>query len=1120
MAEGMAQASGDEKGTNLWSLLPSFDPSLDNAKEYADKVRFLWGICPMKDKTMLAPRLALLCKGTAWSQVKGLASEKLTDPDNGYKVLLKALETWEESAELQTYEAFERAFYKTVQKPDETAVSYVNRINVAFQEVGSETTVQTVKAFVILRQSGLNAEDKKRIISMAGSYDPSKIEDSMVQVCQDSPELSMAFSAYQEARAKIRDKVRGRGFWPIRSFPKGKGKTKKGKNFFKKRQSLSERIASSNCRICGVRGHWKEECPQKDRQGGAEANMLTTVEEQLIGEILEDLPLDNMTTWEARQQGHTRIHPGVPPVYSDVNDEFVCMVVPGTSKVLHVNNIPNEKFRFRSVLKRALETSFGVVRSRKNETESSADLGPSGTGIIDTGASKSVIGEKRVSDLLATLKHEHQSLVKWQKSETVFRFGNNGTLKSLGALYIPFGSKWLRIEVVQGWTPFLISNAFLSAVGADLLISHSVLRVSAWDKDVSLCRNSKGLFTIKLTELIEAACKFDQRPKTEEVITMASSSNNIPSRSKGVYCTQQQQQPWSNEMDDVNGMSAAKVAQPQFNSDNVISSDAPHGDVPVNHGVHAGEEQQQPCRVPGDGGLCKQSGRESGCSIDGTSRSRFELQPAADHQELPSRRDLNTSGVGRHEVPGRQVEECHLCRRLSPGPEVRALHGQPHQAGVPMGIELQELCQCSAESSDRARRAEEEDGAGNGEEGARGADDRLVGNVPPKQCGLGGDLTDGAVWWSQSTDQSSQEVHGGRDRWQPDEARICPGEQDRQDHPNGSASARAGSSEGGSRSVENTNVPEIKALKLETASVDSICQQLEYAQVSIEKDLAKLQATWTRPSTIKAEKPSWGLDLLEIYCEPDSQLTEQARRLGLRAERFTIHDGDLSTTAGREALWKKIMEKCPSEIWMAPECKYWGNFSRRNMGRSISTAAKIQAGRDSQRVHLKLCNEVYWHQMSVGGHFHLEQPQGSEAIEQPELRDVKEGILCTTFDMCEVGKLLAPRIQRKISGNNFMRKRTTVFTSSKVFHKAFDHRLCVGNHEHVPIEGKVLHLGRWISLSEYAARYSSGFGRNVARYLACQCWNSPLLWEELSVGHEDVEFVAAVINRKREKENI
>ena len=106
MSDGGGQASSEERGTNLWSLLPSFDPSLDNAKEYSDKVRLLWGICPAKDKAMLAPRLALLCKGTAWSQVKNLASEKLTDPETGYKVLLKALETWEESAELQTYDAF------------------------------------------------------------------------------------------------------------------------------------------------------------------------------------------------------------------------------------------------------------------------------------------------------------------------------------------------------------------------------------------------------------------------------------------------------------------------------------------------------------------------------------------------------------------------------------------------------------------------------------------------------------------------------------------------------------------------------------------------------------------------------------------------------------------------------------------------------------------------------------------------------------------------------------------------------------------------------------------------------------------------------------------------------
>ena len=46
----------------------------------------------------------------------------------------------------------------------------------------------------------------------------------------------MAFSAYQEAGAKIRDRVRARGFWPLRGAAKGKGKTKKGKGFKKGRQ--------------------------------------------------------------------------------------------------------------------------------------------------------------------------------------------------------------------------------------------------------------------------------------------------------------------------------------------------------------------------------------------------------------------------------------------------------------------------------------------------------------------------------------------------------------------------------------------------------------------------------------------------------------------------------------------------------------------------------------------------------------------------------------------------------------------------------------------------------------------------------------------------------------------
>ena len=140
----------------------------------------------------------------------------------------------------------------------------------------------------------------------------------------------------------------------------------------------------------------------------------------------------------------------------------------------------------------------------------------------------------------------------------------------------------------------------------------------------------------------------------------------------------------------------------------------------------------------------------------------------------------------------------------------------------------------------------------------------------------------------------------------------------------------------------------------------------------------------------------------------------------MKAKRFTRQDGDLGTAEGQAKLWEMIHREQPRNIWVAPECKFWGNFSRWNSGRSPATAAKIQAGRNQQRVHLELCSDLYWYQVSRGRHFHLEQPQGSEATEQPELDEVVLGTYRTVFDMCEVGELKIPK------GNNYLRKRTVV----------------------------------------------------------------------------------------------
>ena len=105
------------------------------------------------------------------------------------------------------------------------------------------------------------------------------------ETLQDDPSLAEAFNAYQDARRRLSEKFRNRGFWPTSkgSYHSGKGrggkfnKGKGGKNAFdnRPRRSLQDRILNSNCRICGRKGHWRAECPYKGTSQGSTAGSTT-----------------------------------------------------------------------------------------------------------------------------------------------------------------------------------------------------------------------------------------------------------------------------------------------------------------------------------------------------------------------------------------------------------------------------------------------------------------------------------------------------------------------------------------------------------------------------------------------------------------------------------------------------------------------------------------------------------------------------------------------------------------------------------------------------------------------------------------------------------------------------
>ena len=105
------------------------------------------------------------------------------------------------------------------------------------------------------------------------------------ETLQDDPSLAEAFNAYQDARRRLSEKFRNRGFWPTTkgSYYSGKGrggklnKGKGGKSAFdnRPRRSLQDRILNSNCRICGRKGHWRAECPYKGTSQGSSTGSTT-----------------------------------------------------------------------------------------------------------------------------------------------------------------------------------------------------------------------------------------------------------------------------------------------------------------------------------------------------------------------------------------------------------------------------------------------------------------------------------------------------------------------------------------------------------------------------------------------------------------------------------------------------------------------------------------------------------------------------------------------------------------------------------------------------------------------------------------------------------------------------
>ena len=325
-----------------------------------------------------------------------------------------------------------------------------------------------------------------------------------------------------------------------------------------------------------------------------------------------------------------------------------------------------------SILSNRLRRVLGVSRTENSETVLSAEVGC--PGIIDTGASKSVIGQRKVKKLIASLPANVQSRVQWGKSDTVFRFGNNATLSSVGALYIPFGGCWMRLEVVSGDTPFLLSNAFLKATSADVSSRNSELVFHQQGCKVPLQVNAKGLFTVELSEVLKVFAKSDGKRQVAgscEVVTYVSNEMNM----KNTCNTNM-----SAAADEINVSTAAEVAHhraQQFAQD-------------CSRNVHHGVLQGHP--FP-DGGIIEVA---HGQRASDTGGWKSELCQPSSSSDAPTSRDLYSQSMGRANVPGGKVCRRDFSEGLRQGREVQDVYDESLSLDVSQGSELPELHQSDA----------------------------------------------------------------------------------------------------------------------------------------------------------------------------------------------------------------------------------------------------------------------------------------------------------------------------------------------------------------------------------------------------------------------------------------
>ena len=980
-------------------------------------------------------------------------------------------------------------------------------------------------------------------------------ENEFEEFLQETPELFEAFTTYMDARARLLEKRTTRGFWPVSS-SKGKGKSSfkgfKGKSKSKGRDSLLQRIARSHCRKCGALGHWKAECPQRGPQDGPAGKEMSSTASANVTEHVSPV-----VTFYADHQGDDVVsdqdEPEAPPNVSCSCFEqtvFTCsaedccffqcdkniaplksshtmnpsqndkthrwsqhahrlqsrmqqFVRSSSSQTCHIPNptcsTDNPRSPDGQVQDEVRKFSFG--RNVSSEAFVVADQLAS-RAILDTGASRCIIGDKTLDRLCQSLPEWLQKSLKTKPSQVRFRFGNNQTLTSIHQVLFPLkcpqGQKTLSLAV-PGHTPFLFSKRAFKILGGILDTRDDSCKLSAIQTQAKLSLSPTGLYLLNIADI----CRRNDKGVSEAAFASQSCSEGVISEHarepKAISELVSQSITDSNTR--AKCVSSNPIESPKtraFPIRRVCQQNAKHGRSHQDHSqcLGAGVDTTSPVGGALTGGICHRDGG------DGPNRDVKSSQPNDARTPDPS------SSSGR---PGSSSTWTQQCPSNDPWSDCNS--------AVRDGIKS-EPWKKSKQSTIDSRWTTFGTGMGlRGRAFHAGSNRRCSRSRGSKSPACGQSSFGSINYSSYCCSSPSRKFIEGKG--------IIPSHSDnstsRSDCPRmgtacgslgkeaqGEAILRCAEGRSGILRVEpcslqqstsrSTRLCEILPSSSEPLQSDraidfhqevmTVREQLQQSAHSfhpfrsLKKTLKGIDRIKDKIEDLTTKSHSWNvrnhnqhrrpIKLLEIYAESHSPLTTAVTNCGHSSMRFTKADGDLSTFAGRHKLWSWIEQYEPEHIWVAPECGPWGGWNRLNQQKSMMLFDQIQLQQQREMIHVKFCAQLCDHQVRNGRHFHLEQPVGSCMHQLQVFKPIRQHTLRSIFDMCQFG-LKIPHTER------FLRKRSQVFTTSQQVFAMLNDRICKNQHQHQRIEGSHRFPGLGVQrVSRFCASYCHGFANKIA----------------------------------------